>query len=74
MEIDHNLEPYEELRKYSFRKFFEMGAKAKSMRDDVFHYKKTMTFGDGRTFIQGADVFHHTHSFLIFIPLTNFII
>lgn len=61
-----------ELRKYSFRKFHEMGGNAKTMEQDVSFHEKNIYLDDGSLFAEKVMKFQHTHSYYMFIPLVNF--
>jgi acetyltransferase-like isoleucine patch superfamily enzyme len=74
IEIDYTKDQEEQLRKYSYRKFHELGAKARTMRKEVSHNKKNITLGDGSMFAEEIDMFQHTHTYFLFVPATNFVV
>lgn len=73
VDLDPMKDIQEEMRKYSYRVFYEMGAPAKSMRETVYASKKNMNLGDSSVFADEVDVFYHTHTFLMFVPSSVFI-
>lgn len=58
-----------QLRKYSFRKFYEMGASAKTMREEVYTTKKAVFMNNSVPFCDPVTVYHHTHTYLMFVPM-----
>ena len=62
---------YNQMRKYSYREFFQMGAPARTMRHEVYYSEKNITLKDGRL-LSHCDVFHHTHSYFMFVDAEDF--
>lgn len=56
-----------QLRKYSYRIFRDMGAPVKHLKNDTYMYQKNVTLHTGIQLLSEVIVFHHTHTFLIFI-------
>jgi hypothetical protein len=61
-----------QLRKYSYRTFYNMGARAKTMREMVYKTKKNVPMGDVN-FCDPVDVYHHSHTYLMFVPMSAFL-
>ena len=63
-----------QMRKYSFRKFYENGKSAWSLRKNVFCRRRHIVLNDGRIFASGIKIFDHemTNEYFAFVPVECF--
>jgi hypothetical protein len=64
---------YEQMRKYAYREFYEMGAPARSMRETVYSSEKHIILKNNKT-LSKTIAFHHTHSFFMFANASDFVV
>lgn len=67
IDIDTNKPINNQLRKYSYRIFRDMGAVVKNLKNDTYMYQKNISLHTGILLLSEVTVFHHTHTFLMFI-------
>ena len=72
IDTDYTKGEFNQLRRYFYRKMYEMGANAKTMRNIVSYNKKNLRLDDGRVFSEKVDMFQHTHTYFIFVPAEKF--
>lgn len=67
-----SLEPLIEFQKdYAYSKFIEMGAKESELDEDVAFFRKNVMMDNGNAFAELCAVYQHTHTYFIFVPLTE---
>jgi hypothetical protein len=63
-----------QMRKYTFRKFYEKGRIAWRLRKEVFYRKRNIILYDGRIFAEKVRIFDHecTNEYFAFVPVECF--
>lgn len=78
--VIHDIVNFEEdntqkyMRKFSYRTFYEMGANPREMRKEVSHFRKNIELNGGILLTRNPiDVFQHTKTFLMFVPMKDIV-
>ena len=63
-----------QMRKYSFRKFFESGKSAWRLKREVFCRRRHIVLHNGKIFAEGIKIFEHelTNEYYGFVPIECF--
>lgn len=73
VEFDESLNLFNQQRKFSYRKFYEMGANPKTMRTDVVFCYRNIPLVGGKSFLsENVLCFQHTMTYFVFIPSSDF--
>lgn len=63
-----------QMRKYSYRRYFEEGKQAKKLRKEVFCYRRNIFTRQTKLFAGTAKIFSHEYSssYYVFVPMECF--